>query len=112
MSRSYELRVMSCELVVALAALVPLVLTANPSEIAKWDPAMGESRAVIDTNGVKWIDGRYFPSIHFTPFVSVTACFCAMFGSHFAISDWLAERARGARAAKATANSQLATRNS
>ena len=34
---------------------------AGQSEIAKWDPAMGESRAVIDTNGVKWIDGRYLP---------------------------------------------------
>lgn len=61
MSRSYELRVVSCELVVALAALAPLALLANQSEIAKWDPAMGESRAVIDTNGVKWIDGKYLP---------------------------------------------------
>ena len=61
MSRSYELRVVSCELVVALAALVPLVLTANPSEIAKWDPRMAADKAVIDTNGVKWIDGRYLP---------------------------------------------------
>ena len=61
MSRSYELRVVSCELVVALAALAPLVLTANQSEIAKWDPAMGMSRAVIDTNGVKWVDGKYLP---------------------------------------------------
>ena len=58
MSRSHELRVVSCELVVALA---PLVLTANQAEIAKWDPAMGVSHAVIDTNGVKWIDGRYLP---------------------------------------------------
>ena len=61
MSRSHELRAVSCALVVALAALVPLVLTANQSEIAKWDPAMGVSRAVIDTNGVKWVDGKYLP---------------------------------------------------
>ena len=46
---------------VILAVLVPLALFADQSEIAKWDPAMGESRAVIDTNGVKWIDGRYLP---------------------------------------------------
>lgn len=46
---------------VILFALAPLALLANQSEIAKWDPAMGESRAVIDTNGVKWIDGKYLP---------------------------------------------------
>ena len=34
---------------------------AGQADIAKWDPAMGESRAVIDTNGVKWIDGKYLP---------------------------------------------------
>ena len=61
MSRSYELRVVSCELVVALAALVPLVLTASQSEIAKWDPRMAADKAVVDTNGVKWIGGRYLP---------------------------------------------------
>ena len=46
---------------VVLAVLSPLVLQSGQSEIAKWDPAMGESRAVIDTNGVKWIDGKYLP---------------------------------------------------
>ena len=61
MSRSHELRVVSCELVVALAALAPLVLTASQSEIAKWDPRMAADKAVIDTNGVKWIDGKYLP---------------------------------------------------
>ena len=61
MSRSYELRVMSCELLVALAALAPLVLSAGQEEIAKWDPAMAQKNAVVDTNGVKWIDGKYLP---------------------------------------------------
>ena len=61
MFRSYELRVVSCELVVALAALAPFVLTADQSEIAKWDPRMAADKAVVDTNGVKWIDGRYLP---------------------------------------------------
>ena len=46
---------------VVLAVLAPLALQANQAEIAKWDPAMGVSRAVIDTNGVKWVDGRYLP---------------------------------------------------
>ena len=60
MFRSYELRVVSCELVVALAALAPLVLTAGQDEIARFDPNMAQKNAVI-TNGVKWIDGRYLP---------------------------------------------------
>ena len=46
---------------VILVVLSPLALLANQAEIAKWDPAMGVSHAVIDTNGVKWIDGRYLP---------------------------------------------------
>ena len=34
---------------------------ANQSEIAKWDPNMAQTCAVVDTNGVKWIDGKYLP---------------------------------------------------
>ena len=60
MFRSYELRVVSCELVVALAALAPLVLAADQAEIARFDPNMAQKNAVV-TNGVKWIDGRYLP---------------------------------------------------
>ena len=60
MFRSYELRVVSCELVVALAALAPLVLTAGQDEIARFDPNMAQKNAVV-TNGVKWIDGKYLP---------------------------------------------------
>ena len=45
----------------ALFALVPLVLSAGQDDIGKFDPRMVEGNAVIDTNGVKWIDGRYLP---------------------------------------------------
>ena len=45
----------------ALVTLFASAALANPADIVKWDPAMGESRAVIDTNGVKWIDGKYLP---------------------------------------------------
>ena len=31
------------------------------SEIAKWDPRMAADNAVVDTNGVKWIDGKFLP---------------------------------------------------
>lgn len=34
---------------------------AGQSEIGKWDAAMAQKNAVVDTNGVKWIDGRYLP---------------------------------------------------
>lgn len=30
-------------------------------DLAKWDPRMASANAVVDTNGVKWIDGRYLP---------------------------------------------------
>ena len=46
---------------VILAVLAPLALLANQSEIAKWDPRMAVNNAVTDTNGVKWIDGKYLP---------------------------------------------------
>ncbi len=31
------------------------------NEIARWDPHMARTTAVLDTNGVKWIDGKYLP---------------------------------------------------
>lgn len=34
---------------------------ANQSDIAKWDSRMAQVNAVVDTNGVKWIDGKYLP---------------------------------------------------
>jgi len=34
---------------------------ADQAEISKWDPRMAVENAVVDTNGVKWIDGRHLP---------------------------------------------------
>ena len=31
------------------------------ADVAKWDSRMAADAAVVDTNGVKWIDGRYLP---------------------------------------------------
>jgi len=52
------LRAIVCSFAAVFAALS---VFAQAKDIAKWDPAMGESRAVVDTNGVKWIDGKYLP---------------------------------------------------
>lgn len=35
--------------------------TVARDEISKWDPRMAAESAVVDTNGVKWIDGRFLP---------------------------------------------------
>ena len=40
----------------ALAAAVCVA-----SDVEKFDPRMALEKAVVDTNGVKWIDGRYLP---------------------------------------------------
>ena len=34
---------------------------AQQNDIAKWDPRMAADNAVVDTNGVKWIDGKFLP---------------------------------------------------
>ena len=34
---------------------------AQQSEIAKWDSRMAADNAVVDTNGVKWVDGKFLP---------------------------------------------------
>lgn len=44
-----------------LMALAAVVQGATPPGIAKFDPRMAIANAVVDTNGVKWIDGRYLP---------------------------------------------------
>ena len=41
--------------------LVCATAFAQQGQIAKWDPAMAAANAVVDTNGVKWIDGKYLP---------------------------------------------------
>ena len=42
-------------------SFVAVSLFAQQGEIAKYDPRMAADRAVVDTNGVKWIDGQYLP---------------------------------------------------
>ncbi len=44
----------------AVAAVAQFTF-AQQSEIAKWDPRMAADNAVVDTNGVKWIDGKFLP---------------------------------------------------
>ena len=46
---------------VAVIATVCTCAFAQQSEIAKWDSRMAADNAVVDTNGVKWIDGKYLP---------------------------------------------------
>ena len=48
-------------LIVVAALSVVACAFAQQSEIAKWDPRMAADKAVVDTNGVKWIDGKYLP---------------------------------------------------
>ena len=48
-------------LTVMAGCLLPIVAVSSQAEIEKWDPNMALTRAVVDTNGVKWIDGRYLP---------------------------------------------------
>jgi len=49
---------MSRMLATVVAALSFHVAFAN---VAQWDPRMATENAVVDTNGVKWIDGRFMP---------------------------------------------------
>ena len=48
-------------LVGAVVVTSALAAVAQQSEIGKWDPAMAQKSAVVDTNGVKWIDGKFLP---------------------------------------------------
>ena len=47
-----------CCCAVALAISVPAACRADA---AKWDPRMANVQAAVDTNGFKWIDGRFLP---------------------------------------------------
>ena len=44
---------------VCMAALA--TVAAGADEVSKWDSRMAAEKATVDTNGVKWIDGRYLP---------------------------------------------------
>ena len=48
-------------LIAAVAAAACSLAFAQQNEIAKWDPRMAADNAVTDTNGVKWIDGKFLP---------------------------------------------------
>ncbi len=53
---------MKAKLALAVAAsLAAVAVSAQASDAAKYDPRMAVDNAVVDTNGVKWIDGRYLP---------------------------------------------------
>ena len=45
----------------AVCAASALVAALAQAEVSKWDPRMAAESAVVDTNGVKWIDGRFLP---------------------------------------------------
>jgi len=47
--------------IVAVSAAACTCAFAQQSEIAKWDSRMAVDNAVVDTNGVKWIDGKFLP---------------------------------------------------
>ena len=46
---------------VAAILFAATVSFAQSNEIEKFDPRMAVANAVVDTNGVKWIDGKYLP---------------------------------------------------
>ena len=45
----------------ALISIAALGAFAAQDELGRWDPNMAQKSAVVDTNGVKWIDGRHLP---------------------------------------------------
>ena len=45
----------------AAAAAIFAVTAAERIDVAKFDPRMAAQYASVDSNGVKWIDGRYLP---------------------------------------------------
>ena len=52
------MRQINCWIVAGLAVVAAC---AQAQDVAKFDPRMAMEKAEIDTNGVKWIDGRYLP---------------------------------------------------
>ena len=49
------------KLIVAAAFAAAACAFAQQGGIAKWDSRMAADNAVVDTNGVKWIDGKFLP---------------------------------------------------
>ncbi len=52
---------MSIRILLAVFAAATTTCAIADGDLAKWDPRMAESKAVVDTNGVKWIDGKFLP---------------------------------------------------
>ena len=48
-------------LLVIIVPLVAFAASAAEIDVSKFDPRMAVENAVVDTNGIKWIDGRYLP---------------------------------------------------
>ncbi|MBR2982172.1 MAG: hypothetical protein IKC80_02965, partial [Kiritimatiellae bacterium] len=44
-----------------LALLFVLIASGARAQSTKWDPGPAMKNAIMATNGVKWIDGRYLP---------------------------------------------------
>ena len=49
------------QLLALLASLAAGAAFAQVTDIAKYDPRMALETATVDTNGIKWIDGKYLP---------------------------------------------------
>ena len=49
------------KVMVVVAGIMLASVVVQAQDIEKFDPRMALEKAVVDTNGVKWIDGRYLP---------------------------------------------------
>ena len=49
------------KILAVLAAMTVGVACAQENSVAKFDPRMAIQSAVVDTNGIKWIDGKFLP---------------------------------------------------
>ena len=49
------------KVMVVVAGVMLASVVVQAQDIEKFDPRMALEKAVVDTNGVKWIDGRYLP---------------------------------------------------
>lgn len=41
--------------------ILPLGVLAAGIDAGQYDPLMAEKSAIVDTDGIKWIDGRHLP---------------------------------------------------
>ena len=49
------------KVMVVAAGIMLASVVVQAQDIEKFDPRMALEKAVVDTNGVKWVDGRYLP---------------------------------------------------